>query len=151
MKLPQYNFGIKSFVQLIQQWFDTAFATADKNVRADLNGTWMMLAEVVYGSPKSSGFSRIGAEILDLADEGRDGTPPIHSIEKRLHELVNMELHEGFLVVALRDALEDLIARNHPSFLNQWIELADQLVPRQMRFSHRGSDSSPGPTVYSPK
>lgn len=135
---PEKSFGIEALLQLIQQWFDASFATASQKTRIGVNSTWIMVAWLLCGSPEHDCYRAIAAEIMQQAREGHEGAPPLLSIEHRLRELVAAGLQEGFLSVAIRDALEDLITLNHPSFLRQWIHLADQIVPRKMRLSERG-------------
>jgi hypothetical protein len=150
MMIPPNSFGIDAFLLLIQQWFDVIIATSNAKKLADFSVTWMMLGEVLCGSLRQSCFSKFHVEMSKLAQEGREGYPPVGVIEQRLRELLDVGLHEGFLVVAVRDATEDIIARNHPWALNQWVQLANQLVPRKMRLSHRGNDIAPAQARYSP-
>ncbi len=132
---PEKSFGIEALLQLIQQWFDASFATASQKTRIGANSTWMMVAWLLCGSPTHDCYRAIASEIMQHAQEG---APPLLSIERRLRELVAAGLQEGFLTVAVRDALEDLITLNYPSFLEQWTHLADQMVPRTMRLSEHG-------------
>ena len=144
MLLPEQSFGIGALMHLIQQWVDTSFVTASKRDFAKLNSTWFVLASVLCDEPSPrDSFSKIVGEIAEINKEGREGAPPLRSIEQRLRQLVHAGLAEGFLVVAVRDTLEDLITLHHPSSLQEWIQLADQIVPRNMRLAHRGNALPP--------
>lgn len=145
--IPAY--GIEVFVLLVQQWVDAAFPQPRGTASATPGGLWWTLARALCGSDMQK-FAPFGSEIAQLTLQGREGDPPIHALEQRLRELVNTGLQEGFLAVALRDATEDLIVRDCPTALNQWTQLADQLVPKGMRFSHRGDEITPSTGMYGP-
>ncbi len=60
-------------------------------------------------------------------------------------------MQEGFLAVALCEATEVLIARDFPDKLDQWTQLADQFVIKEMRFSLRDDQmASSNKVTYSP-
>jgi hypothetical protein len=89
-------------------------------------------------------------EIKSLATVGRAGDPPVQGLEQRLRALAEAGVREGFLAVAMREATEFLIARSLPAALDQWQQLADQLVPRFMWFASSYLEMLPNTTVYGP-
>lgn len=126
---------------LLQQWVDTAFTIQNRDV-ATLNHLWMSLAEAICGSHKSKTvvFQR---EISQLRSSAGAGNPPIQALEQRLRELINGGLREFFLVIAVRQAMEQLIFIEFPSTLGQWKQLADDILPLQVQFAHK-PDEIPG-------
>lgn len=133
--------AIEALSFLLQQWVYTVFPEQNRDV-ATLNHLWMSLAEALCGSHKSK-ITAFQREITQLRSGARAGDPPHHALEQRLHELVEAGLQEFFLVIAVRQAIQQLISTEFPSTLVQWKQLADDILPLQVQFAHK-PDEMPG-------
>ncbi len=147
----EFHYGIEAFMLLVQQWVAAALPEPPETERAKkLGGIWFALGNALCSSDKKQ-YTAFMAERGHLAVAGRGGYPPIHALEQRLRELEKAGIQEGFLAVALREATEVLIARDLPDALDQWRQLADQLVPKEMRFSYRDDQRGPiSRVIYGP-
>jgi len=134
--------AIEAFSFLLQQWVDTTFPAQDRDVPA-LNALWMTLADALCGSQglKVAAFQQ---ELARQRSGAKAGAPPIQALEQRLHALVDAGLRELFLVVAVRQSLDQLIALMFPLASEQWKQLAEDIMPLQLQFG-RKSDEMPGP------
>ncbi len=74
------------------------------------------------------------------AENSEPGYPPCQTLERRLRELVDAGLRELFLVAAVRQGLDRLIAENLPSNLPEWTRLADEIIPVDIQFGDLESD-----------
>ena len=144
---PQ-SYGIEAYLDLLQKWVESAFLVSTAENRLDLNATWLLLASSICGGDQQR-LALFGAEIGKLALTGRGGDPPTHAFRRRLSELVAAGIQEGFLSIAMRDATTQAISLNHSSLLDQWAQLAEAMMPTNMRFSDRG-DTPPSHVVYGP-
>jgi hypothetical protein len=145
---PSRAYGTAAYLDLLQKWVESAFLAPNAENRPDLNATWLLLASSICGGDQQK-LALFGAEIGKLAPTGREGDPPAHAFRQRLSELVAAGIQEGFLSIAMRDATTQAISLNHSSLLDQWVELAEAMMPTNMRFSDRG-DTPPSHVVYGP-
>ncbi|RAQ94889.1 hypothetical protein [Thermogemmatispora tikiterensis] len=174
---PDDLYGISAYLQLIQQWVATAFPQPrDPEIAARLGSLWASLGWALQGRAVAEEARRLAAkkrteefsqedaeqpgqqlrevtfdeEIKSLATVGRAGDPPVQGLEQRLRALAEAGVRDGFLAVAMREATEFRIARSLPAALDQWRQLADQLVPRSIWFASSYLEMLPNTTVYGP-
>lgn len=136
--------AIETLSTLLLQWVEVAFP-AQKREMVDLNYLWLSLAEALCGSQQSK-VAVFRREIGQLYSAGRAGEPPIQALEQRLHELVQGGLREYFLVIAVRQAMEQLLEKRDPSALEQWKQLANDSLPLWLQFALDPSEM-PGPSA----
>ena len=136
--------AVEALSFLLQQWVDTAFSMQYRDVSA-LNHLWISLAEALCSShkPKLEAFQQ---NIAQLRPTKRAGDPPVHALEHRIYELIDAGLHEHFLVIAIRQSMEQLILIEFPSTIDQWRQLANDILPLEIQFA-RKSDEMPGPST----
>ena len=130
-KLPKDSIKALSF--LLEEWTTSAFTTEKLDVPL-LNGMWITLAEALSGS-HSLTLDQFQDEIALLRPTSRAGYPPIKSLERRLYELIDTGLREFFLVIAVRQAMEQLISLYFPFALDQWLQIAEEILPLKMQFA----------------
>ena len=145
---PPHAYGVEAYLDLLQKWVELGVPGLGAVNRLDLNATWLLLASSICGGDQQR-LALFGAEIGKLALTGRGGDPPTHAFRQRLSELVAAGLQEGFLSIAMRDATTQAISLNHTLLLDQWAQLAEAMMPTNMRFSDRG-DTPPSHVVYGP-
>ncbi|MDQ2740839.1 MAG: hypothetical protein M3Z66_00805 [Chloroflexota bacterium] len=124
---------------LLEKWV-TALPLAEVQDTARLNFMWLRLAESLSGALDSQHMQPFQAEFAELGRSSRAGFPPCQALEQRLRELVNAGLREPFLVVAVRQGLDRLIAENFPSGLLEWTTLADEIMPVDIQFGYQEGD-----------
>lgn len=136
---------------LLQDWVDSAFPrqvgrsslARDVSDVANLEEMWSCLADALCG-PRADKRSLFTRELLNLHFSPRVGDPPREALTARLLELQDAGLREPFLVLAIRQALSDLIARTVPKAASRWHQLADERLPLILQFAYR-DDEMPGP------
>ncbi len=127
---------IAVLLALVKNWVDTSFPTpspetievgpdlvpADRANAIGLNVMWIDLAEVLRNRQED----RMAPFLKEIRLVGqRAGSPPMASLDQRLHELVEAGLDELFLVMTVRWAVGYLIERGFPAEHPRWQELVD--------------------------
>lgn len=135
--------AIETLSTLLLQWVDVAFPAQNRKL-GTLYYLWLRLAEALCDSQQSK-VAVFKREIGQLYSAGRAGEPPIQALEQRLHELVQGGLREYFLVIAVRQAMEQLLEKMYPSALEQWKQLANDSLPLSLQFALDPSEMPPGP------
>jgi hypothetical protein len=173
---PDDLYGISAYLQLIQRWVATAFPQPrDQETVIRLTRLWVALGWTLHGRATDEVANEIAKLLatreqvgessqqdleqlrqqlrtLVFAEEieaGQAGDPPVHGLEQRLRTLA-ADVREGFLAVAMREATEFYIARSLPAALDQWRQLADQLVPRSLWYISSHFEILPKLTIYGP-
>lgn len=134
--------AVEALSFLLSRWMDKAFSIEQRDV-STLNFMWITLAEALCGQNPSK-IKVFQTEIAHMRRTARAGDPPLHALEQRLYELINTDLREFFLVIAVRQAIEQLISIQFPSRLDEWRLLADDILPIQVQFAHMPHEM-PGP------
>jgi hypothetical protein len=116
---------------LLTQWVDTI--PEPRNVIV-LNNVWLAIAEALCGSQNAKS-NRFQQELAQLRRTPEAGKPPIHALEQRINELVREGIRELFLVIAIRQGLDQLIAMHYPLSMENWKALADTILPLQIQFA----------------
>ncbi|MBX5450705.1 MAG: hypothetical protein IRZ24_11610 [Thermogemmatispora sp.] len=174
---PDDLYGISAYLQLIQRWVATAFPQPrDPEIAARLDSLWASLGWALQGRAVAEEARRLAAkkrtrefsqedaeqlrqqlrdvtfdeELKSLVTVGRAGDPPVQGLERRLRALTEAGVREGFLAVAMREATEFRIARSLPAALDQWRQLADQLVPRSLWDVSSHFEILPKLAIYGP-
>jgi hypothetical protein len=136
---------VKALSFLLQQWVATTFPPQNRDV-GSLNHLWLSLAEALCESHKSK-LALFQHEIAQLRPTEKAGYPPVHALEERIYELIDAGLRELFLVIAVRQAMEQLILIEFPASLDEWKQLADIILPLKLQFAHM-PDEMPGSTTF---
>jgi hypothetical protein len=130
---------IDRLILLIETWTDRAFALPRGGQAEALNADWRALARVLSGSQAQhvtdAPVFAFHDELRRNAREGHTGAVPRQALEQRLRELVAGGMSDLFLAVALRQALDTLIATHYPATLPLWQELADSYLPVHWQWS----------------
>jgi hypothetical protein len=127
---------------LLIEWMDRAFPIEQRDIPA-LNFMWITLAQALCGQDTSK-MKIFQTEIAQMRQTTRAGDPPLHELAQRLHELIDAGLREFFLIIAVRQAMEQLILVHFPSKIEEWKSLADDILPLQVQFAHVPQEM-PGP------
>jgi hypothetical protein len=139
--------AITLLVSLLQQWTDTVFPVPRGDKAASLDATWRMLARAISGSQANNitdpPLAVFQEEIIQNYHAGRAGNPPVHAIEQRLRDIVAAGMREQFLAVAIREAMEQLIAVHYPFALDQWRLLANNMLPRSWQWGEWDDPNKP--------
>jgi hypothetical protein len=130
--------AIEAFSLLLLQWVDVSFPAQSREV-SKLNHLWFSLAQALCGSHRSK-IAVFQREMAQLRSTVRAGEPPIQALEQRLNELTQAGLREYFLVIAVRQAMEQLILTEYPPALDQWKQLADDMLPLQIQFARQSNE-----------
>lgn len=146
--LPAPTNAVESLSFLLKEWVSTAFPAQARDV-AVLNHLWLNLAAALCGTKKSH-IKMFQQELSQLRSTTRAGEPPTKSLEHRLYELIDADLREFFLIIAVRQAMEQLILIEAPSTLDVWKQLADTILPLQLQFAHGLDEAPPQQTTLSP-
>ncbi len=132
---------------LLQRWVDTAFPIEqDRNV-VRLNFTWRRLAQALCGL-HSAKLRAFDSESAQLGPASQAGSPPVHALEQRLRELIDDGLQEQFLVIAVRQAMDQLVAMRFPEAAQQWKQMADGILPLWIQFSMKDDGSGRSSKTY---
>jgi len=137
--------AIEALSFTLTQWVNMAFPSPQRD-SVTLNSLWMMLAHSLCGSQveKEKLFMR---EIAQLRPTSNAGLPPTHALEQRLYELIEAGMRDLFIVIAVRQSMEQLIPihfSDTPHALNEWKRLADTTLPLKIQFAiHPNEISSP--------
>lgn len=139
MASPETPDAITMLVDLVQEWVDVAFPIPGNRDVPGLNGIWTRLAEALCGIQTNEGMT-FQKEIARLRHTESAGAPPRETLEICLRKLVGYGIRDLFLVIAVRLALDDLIARSFPAQQRLWLTLADARLPRVLQFAYRGEE-----------
>ncbi len=141
MEIPLY--GIEAYIELITRWSEKAFELEE---RKSLFFFWLTLLSLLY---EDGHFNKNpGGELTRSAF---DGYPPIELFRSRLQDLQHIGVNEGFLVIAMRDTSEQLIGIEMPNKLKDWVRIADEILPKWMRFSRQEGTWHRSHTSYRPE
>lgn len=128
------NNAVEGLSFLLQEWMATAFTTENLDV-PHINSMWIILAEALCGS-HSLKIEQFQSEIASLRSTTKAGFPPINSLEQRLYELIDAGVKEFFLVIAVRQALDQLIELYFPLKLENWLDKAEKVLPLKIQFAY---------------
>ncbi len=143
MPEPSNVFGIDAYLLLLQQWHQRIIATASEADRLQLRSLWSTLTNMLCNKFASQSYRTFKRELFETND-----APPLTALERRLRDLKDAGLQEGFIAVSLRLATEQLIERNLPWALEQWSQLANTLLPRDWLSVTLDDEKQPVRNVY---
>ena len=128
--------AIDALALLLSEWTDKTFPVESRDIPA-LNHLWITLANVLCNSD-SSKVKAFQQEVARLRSSEHAGSPPIDALKRRLYELAQTDIDEAFLVIAIRQSMEQLIIIEFPTSLaiQKWKQLADTILPLQIQFAH---------------
>ena len=99
---------VEGLSYLLKQWVDEAFPGGERDVVA-LNRLWRRLAKALCES-RPAKLVAFEQELVELDHSQRSGYPPVHALEHRLQEIIDAGVRDLFIVVAVRQGLNELIA-----------------------------------------
>lgn len=135
--------AIEALSFLLQEWVEGTFNAMDCPV-SELNlFLWRPLAQAL-------GEVQTDADISFQKEISPAGSPPVQALEQRLRELVAVGMRELFLVIAIRQGLDQLIGLHFPAYATAWQERADAILPVQIQFGKTDADLHASTTTYGP-
>ncbi|MDQ2744150.1 MAG: hypothetical protein M3Z66_17910 [Chloroflexota bacterium] len=132
---------------LLQRWTTESECCTTDQGAALAHGVWRRLAEALCGNEPAR-MAPFSEEMAELWRSGKNGYPPVQALQVRLRELVEGGLQELFIVAAVRQGLDQLIADHIPSAFDCWRELSDELMLAWVQFSYRDCDLPPNHITY---
>ncbi len=149
--MPAATDATGALALLLSEWTDNTFSIDGRDIAA-LNHLWLTLAGVLcnFDSARVKAFKQ---EIANLRSSKRAGSPPISALRERLHEIVEEGISELFLVIAIRQAMEQLISVefSDPHITEEWKKLADAILPLKVQFAYPSNEAYTGQITLSPE
>jgi hypothetical protein len=153
---PQHGRQVSSptdaLMVLLEEWMDRVFADEPEvgifdPIWAPFNFMWLELARALTGADERRMAPFVG-ELSENVRGGRLGYPPVRELRRRIDELIRAGLRDLFIIAAIRQGLDQLIAVHVPTAQQQWLELANQQLPAHIQFALREGEVPPSPHTY---
>lgn len=149
--MPTITNATDALVFLLSEWTDNTFPTEGRDI-ATLNQLWITLANALCNSD-SSRVKAFKQEIASLRSGEHAGSPPTSALKQRLHELVEAGMSELFLIIAIRQSMEQLISVRFSTShtIQEWKRMADTILPLQVQFARSSNESYDAQVTLSPE
>jgi hypothetical protein len=126
---------IDALLSIIDQWLAMEPFADGRDVPL-LNNMWRQVARGLCGSD-SAKMAPFNAELGRMRFTADAGGAPKHALRGRLLELIDAGMHDLFLILAVRQGLDQLILLKWPEAYPAWQELADAQLPINLQFATR--------------
>lgn len=133
---------------LLRTWVDVAFGAQERPLDR-LEMLWFQIAQVLCNRDprRTIVFSR---EMHALRQTPQAGYPPTAALERRIGQLMEAGLRGYFLIVAIRQGMDQRVPIEVPEGAQAWQRLADERLPVRLAFSVRVDEMVIGQSNYGP-